>query len=178
MALAALISFEKMWRAPAVNVAGVTQSSRATNHIGRTDGRPFPLPSVARVALLLLSHIRMCDVARQTAMKCDLVHCDRISLARCTNRVPDCGTRADRSTTVRTLGECSGCKPCVGGRPSAGLLLARAENNGESAQLNDLVMPTVFPCAPLPSIIRASVATYACVFVRQRTARHQMLLIA
>ena len=67
---------------------------------------PHPLP-----------HIRACDVPRQTAMKCDLDHCDRISLARRTNRLLDCGTRADRSTTVRTLSEYSGCMLCVG-RPS------------------------------------------------------------
>src|SRR5713226_9833577 len=41
-----------MWRAPAVKVAGVTKSSRATNHIGRTDGRPFPLPSTVGHPLL------------------------------------------------------------------------------------------------------------------------------
>jgi hypothetical protein len=35
-----------------------------------------------RLALLPLSHIRTCDIARQTAMKCDRNHCHRFSLPR------------------------------------------------------------------------------------------------
>jgi len=56
MALAALISFEKMRTAPAVNIAAMTKSSRTTNHIGRTDGRPFPLPSLARIVTVRILH--------------------------------------------------------------------------------------------------------------------------
>jgi hypothetical protein len=83
-----------------VNIAGVTKSSRATNHIGRTDGRPFPLPSVAEISLPQLPHIKTCDTPRRSAMKRDLDHCDLIPLVRRTNRLPDCGTRADKSTTA------------------------------------------------------------------------------
>ena len=62
-----------------MTIAAVTKSSRATNHIGRTDGRPFPLPSVADISLPHLPHIRTCDIPRKTTMKCDLDHRDLIS---------------------------------------------------------------------------------------------------
>src|ERR1700676_2621857 len=99
MALAALISFEELWRAPAVAIAGVTKSSRATNHIGRTDGRPFPLPSTVGLPPLSRCHSRTCDNIRKPATKCDFDHRHLISLLRCTNRLPEGGTRTDRSTT-------------------------------------------------------------------------------
>jgi hypothetical protein len=38
-------------------------------------------------------------------MKRDLDHCDLIPLVRRTNRLPDCGTRADKSTTAWVRGE-------------------------------------------------------------------------
>ena len=98
MALAALISFGKMWRAPAVNVAGVTKSSRATNHMGRTDGRPFPLPSTVGLPLLSRCHSRTCDNFRKRATECDFDHRDLISPIRCTNRLREWGTSPDRST--------------------------------------------------------------------------------
>src|SRR3977135_3473880 len=92
-----------------------------TNHMRTTDVGAFPLPSVARLALLPLSRIRRCDVSRQTAMKCDLGHCDRISLAtheqitrlQYKNREIDNGTNA-------------GCMPGVG-RPSAVPFSLRSE---------------------------------------------------
>jgi hypothetical protein len=64
----------------------------------RTEGGAFPLPSVADISLLLLPHIRGCDILRQAAMKHDLDHCDLILRARRTNRLLDCGIRADRSS--------------------------------------------------------------------------------
>src|ERR1700716_2519097 len=99
MALAALISFEKMWRAPAVNIAAVTKSSRTTNHIGRTDGRPFPLPSTVDLPLLSHYHSQTCDHFRKPATECDFDHRDLISPERWTNTLPAWGTSADRSTT-------------------------------------------------------------------------------
>src|SRR5882724_106436 len=75
-----------------------SQNSNPTNHMRSTDVGAFISPSVARISPLPLYPIRTCDDQRQTAIKHDLDHCDRISLARRTNKLPDCGTRADRST--------------------------------------------------------------------------------
>ena len=83
-----------------MTIAAVTKSSRATNHIGRTDGRPFPLPSVADISLPRLPHIRTCDIPRQTTTRRDLDHCDLSPRASRTNRLFDCGARADKSTTA------------------------------------------------------------------------------
>jgi hypothetical protein len=44
----------------------------------------------------LLPHIKTCDRRRRDAMKRDFDHGDLICLQRRTNRLPDCGTRADR----------------------------------------------------------------------------------
>ena len=108
----------------------------------------FILPSVAIRGSYLptpLPHIRACDVPRQTAMKCDLDHCDRISLARRTNRLPDCGTRADRSTTVRTLSEYSACMLCIG-RPSAGLFSVRVAQRNCKIQHKPYPSPNSTQC--------------------------------
>ena len=75
-----------------------SQNLNAINHMRRTEGGAFPLPSVADISLLLLPHIRGCDILRQAAMKHDLDHCDLIPRARPTNRLLDCGIRADRSS--------------------------------------------------------------------------------
>src|SRR6267154_5703351 len=85
--------------APAVAIDKVTKSYRATNHIGRTDGRPFPLPSTVGLPLLSRCHSQTCDNFRKPATECDFDHRDLISPVRCTNRLPEWGTRADRSTT-------------------------------------------------------------------------------
>src|SRR6516164_988320 len=53
----------------------------------------------------LLPHIKTCDRPQRGATKRDLDHGDLICLLRRTNRLPDCGTRADRSTTTWTPGE-------------------------------------------------------------------------
>ena len=45
-------------------IAAVTKSSRATNHIGRTDGRPFPLPSTVGLPLLSRYHCKRPNLAR------------------------------------------------------------------------------------------------------------------
>ena len=74
------------------------QNLNAINHMRRTEGGAFPLPSEADISLLLLPHIRGCDILRQAAMKHHLDHCDLIPRARPTNRLLDCGIRADRSS--------------------------------------------------------------------------------
>src|ERR1700756_896708 len=43
----------------------------------------------------LLPYIETCDRPRRDAMRRDLDHGDLICLLRRTNRLPDCGTRAD-----------------------------------------------------------------------------------
>src|ERR1700694_4611424 len=107
-----------------------------TNHMRTTDVGAFPLPSVARISLLPLRHIRTCDDPRQTAMRYDLDHCDRTSLTRCTNRLPDCGTSADRSTTVRTFDRRSGRTP-GDVRGTVELSAVGATNNGARAKVSN-----------------------------------------
>ena len=58
----------------------------------------FISPSETDISLLLLPHIRGCDILRQAAIKPDLDHCDLIPRARRTNRLFDCDIRADRSS--------------------------------------------------------------------------------
>ena len=53
----------------------------------------------------LLPHIKTCDRPRRGAIKRDFDHGDLIPLQRRTNRLPGCGTRADKSTTTWTPGE-------------------------------------------------------------------------
>ena len=71
-----------------------------TNHMPATDVGAFILQSVAAISLPQLPHIKTCDTPRRSAMTRDLDHCDLIPLARRTNRLPDCGTRADKSTVL------------------------------------------------------------------------------
>jgi hypothetical protein len=62
-----------------MNSAAVTKSPRTTNHIGRTDGRPFPLQSEAGIFLPPRPHIETDDVPRQIAIKRALDHCELLS---------------------------------------------------------------------------------------------------
>src|SRR3984893_15761437 len=162
MALAALISFEKMWRAPAVAIAVVTKSSCATNHIGRTDGRPFPLPSTVGLPLLSRCHSRTCDNLRKPATGCDFDHLDLIALLRCTNRLPEWGTRADRSTTPWTRDE-RFWRMSAGELRSEEMPAERGANSEEPAQANDLATASIRTLVRARLIIGKSVATYACV---------------
>src|SRR5260370_39859750 len=130
-----------------------------TNHMRTTAVGAFISPSVARISPLRLPHVRTLDNPRQSAMKRDRNHCDRISLARCTNRLPDCGTRADRSTTARTLDGRSGRTPCDV-RSTVELLPMRRANNGERAKVDDFATTMSFPPDCSLSIVGASLATY------------------
>jgi hypothetical protein len=59
----------------------------------------------------LLPHIKTCERTRRGAMRRDLDHGDLICLLRRTNRLPDCGARADWSTTVwRLVNSFGGCQ--------------------------------------------------------------------
>jgi hypothetical protein len=66
--------------------------------ISATDGGAFISPSKVGPPLLSRCHPRTCDNLRNPATKCDFDHRDLVSPVRCTNRLPDCGTSADRST--------------------------------------------------------------------------------
>lgn len=68
-------------------------------------------------------------------MKYDLDHCDRISLARRTNR----------STTVRTLSEYSACMLCIG-RPSGGLFSVRVAQRNCKIQQKPYPSPNSTQC--------------------------------
>jgi hypothetical protein len=74
------------------------------------------------------------------------------------NKLPDCGTRADRSTTGRTFDDRSGRAPGPG-RLSEELRAERPTNSGERAIVSDSATATIFPLTRLPSIIGASIAT-------------------
>src|SRR6266568_2016064 len=148
MALAALISFGKMWTEPAVGIAGVTKSSRTTNHIGRTDGRPFPLPSTVGLPLLSRWHSQTCDNFRKPATECDFDHCDLISPVGCTNSLPEWGTRADRSTTPWARDE-RFWRMSAGDLRSDEMPAEREANSEELAQAND------FATAPSCTLVRA-----------------------
>src|SRR6266700_2506511 len=162
MALAALISFEKMSRAPSVATAALTKSSRATNHIGRTDGRPFPLPSTVGLPLLSRCHSQTCDNLRKPTTKCDFDHRDLISLLWCTNRLPEWGTTADRSTTPWARDE-RFWRMSAGELRSDEMPAERCVNSEELAQANDLTTAPICTLVRAPLILGASVATYACV---------------
>ncbi len=135
-----------------------SQNFNPTNHMRPTAVGAFISPSVARISPLPLPHVRTRDNPRQSAMKRDRNHCDRISLARCTNRLPDCGTRADRSTTERTLGGRSGRIP-GDGRSSEELLAVRTTNSRERTKVSDFETATIFRPICSPPIVGASVAT-------------------
>src|ERR1700681_2281094 len=154
MALAALISFEKMRRAPAVAIPAVTKSSRTTNHIGRTDGRPFPLPSTVDLPLLSPHHSSICDNLRKPATKCDFDHRDLISLLRCTNRLPEWGTRADRSTTAWARDE-RFWRMSAGELRSDEMPAERLANSEEVAQANDFATTPSCPLVGARLIIGA-----------------------
>jgi hypothetical protein len=145
-----------------VNIAGMTKSSRTTNHIGRTDGRPIPLPSTVGLSLLSRCPPRICDNFRKPATKCDFDHRDLISLVRCTNRLREWGTRADRPTTPWARDE-RFWRMSVGELPSDEMPTVRVANSEELAQANDLVTSPICTLVRAPLILGASVATYACV---------------
>src|SRR6266567_2341764 len=102
MALAALISFEKLSKAPAWCIAGMTKFSRATNHIGRTDGRPFPLPSAVDFPVPPPDHFPTCQNFRRPARKRDFNHRNRSSFDRRTNKPSACGVITDGVASVCT----------------------------------------------------------------------------
>src|SRR5258708_17973761 len=133
----------------------VSGNLNPTNHMRPTAVGAFILPSVARISPHPPHPIRTCDDQRQTAMKHDLDHCDRASLAWCTNRLPDCGTRADRSITGRTFDGRSG-HTLGDGRSSEELLAERTTNSGERANASETATATTFPLTCLPPIIGAT----------------------
>src|SRR5665213_614474 len=149
-------------QAPAGAVGAVATMSRPTNHMRATEVGAFPLPSVARIPPLPLPHVRTRDNPRQSAIKRDRNHCDLISLARRTNRLPNCGTRADKSTMARTLGGRSGRIP-GDERSYEELLAVRTTKSRERAGESDFATATIFRTTRSTPIIGASVATYVCV---------------
>src|SRR5258708_30094478 len=98
-------------------------------------------------------------------MKHDLDHFDRASLARRTNKLPDCGTREDRSKTGRTSDGRSGRTP-GDERSSEDLLAERTTNSGERANVSESATATIFPLTCLPPIIGAIIVF----FFKQKTA--------
>src|ERR1700761_4010739 len=126
-----------------------------TNHMPQTKVGAFILPSVAGIAPLPLHPIRTRSDQRQNAMEHSLDHCDRASLAWCTNKLPDCGTRADRSRTGRPLDGRSGRTP-GDRRLSEELRAERTANSGERANMSDSATATLLPLTRLPPIIGAS----------------------
>lgn len=91
-------------------------------------------------------------------MKRDLDHYDLIPLARRTNRLPDCGTMADKSTAVRVRDERLLCMS-VDDRTSRATLSARVANSDELAQANDFRTAATFLVVRVFSMSGASFVT-------------------
>ena len=158
MALDALNSLNFAMCTPAGSPAPMPKTLNPTNHMPQTKVGAFILPSVAGISLHPPHPIRTRNDRRQIAMKHDLDHCDRASLAWSTNKLPDCGMRADRSTTGRPFDGRSGRAPSDW-RLSEELLAERTTNSGERADVSEPAAATIFPLTCLPPIIGASIAT-------------------
>ena len=107
-----------------------------TNHMRPTDVGAFISQSAADISLPPLPRIKTCDAPRQAATKRDFAHGDLISRERRTNRLPECGTSADRST--RPWREERLSPMATADRPSCGAPALRVTNSEEFAQANDL----------------------------------------
>src|ERR1700738_3640342 len=160
MALDVLNSLHFAMWAPAGTPVPMHKTLNPTNHMPQTNVGAFILPSVARISPLPLHPIRTSDYQQQPAMKRDLGHFDRASLARCTNRLLDCGTSADRSTTARPLDRRSG-RALGDGRSTVELLAMRTTTSGEPAKGGGFTTAAIFPPVCLPSSVGASFATYS-----------------
>jgi hypothetical protein len=88
----------------------------------------------------------------------DLNHCNLIPRARRTNRLLDCGTRADKSTTAWPRDE-RFQRISVRDLPSDTMLAVWAANSGELAEANVLATTAICAFAGVFLIIGASVAT-------------------
>jgi hypothetical protein len=158
MALDVLNSLNFAKQAPAGMPAGMYKNPNPTNHMPRATGGAFILPSVADTSPRPPHLIRTRNDKRQIAKKYGLDHCDRAFPAWCTNKLPDCGTRADRSMRGRTLDGRLG--PALDdGRSSENRLAERATNSGERANAGGSATAMTFPVACLPPIMGASIAT-------------------
>src|SRR6202171_848170 len=112
------------------------------------------------VDLPLLSprHSPICDNLRNPATNLDFDHRDLISLLRCTNRLPEWGTRADRSTTPWARDE-RFWRMSAGELPSDEMPAEREANSEELAQANDFATAPSCTLVRARLIIGASVAT-------------------
>src|SRR5580704_12476276 len=122
--------------------------SHSPSHISATDVGAFPLPSTVGLPLLSRCHSRTCDNLRKPATGCDFDHRDLISLLRCTNRLPEWGTRTDRSTTPWARNE-RFWRMSAGELRSDEMPAERGANSEGLAQANDLVT------APTCTLVRA-----------------------
>ena len=136
----------------------VSGNLNPTNHMRPTAVGAFILPSVAGISPHPPHSIRTRNDQRQIAMRHDLDHCDLASLTWCTNKLPDCGTRADRSTTGRTFDDRSGRTP-GDGRSSEELFAERAMKSCERTDVGESAAAAIFLLTCLPPIIGASIAT-------------------
>jgi hypothetical protein len=129
----------------------------------------------ARISQPPRPHTRTCDDPREPTMKRDLDHCDRTSLARRTNRLPDCGTRAekDRQRRERLVNGLAARWTMTDHRMGC---LWRARHNGERIQGTDLTSATI--CPPIccsPSTARA--LRHAPASHPATTTRRQMVFV-
>ena len=143
-----------------------SRNSNPTNQMRTTAVGAFILQSAAEISPPPLAHVKACDNPRRNATKHDLAHGDLVPLARRTNRLLDCGTRADRSTMTwvrddRLLDNPAGDLPSavMPALPSAVMPAARVGNNEALAQANDLATALGCTSAGAWVIIGASVAT-------------------
>ena len=137
MALRALISLVVSSDAPVRCFYATPRKRSPTNHMRPTDVGAFISQSAADIPLPPLPCIKTCDAPRQAATKRDFAHGDLIPRVRRTNRLPDCGTSADRST-MACVREERLAPMSTADRPSCGMPALRVANSEEFAQANDL----------------------------------------
>ena len=142
-----------------------------------TDVGAFISQSAADIPLPPLPRIKTCDAPRQAATKRDFAHGDPIPRVKRTNRLPDCGTRADRSTMACVREEPLAPMPTAD-RPSCGMPALRVANSEEFAQTNDLGTasgPTLVSTAVDHRRERRDIGPR---LIRQRPTGRQMAFVA
>src|SRR5579871_3090542 len=132
-ALGCLKSLDDLAKAPAGCVGGVGKFLNLPNHMRRTAGRPFPLPSVGWVPVPPLHHTQTSATARQSMIICERAHCGRSLDDNATNSPSDCGASAVQSCAERSIEGRDDCGVGAEG-VSLGGLDGREGNNDASVQ--------------------------------------------
>jgi hypothetical protein len=152
MALGALKLLSYLKEAPAAGVGGIDEFLNLPNHMRRTAGRPFPLPSVGWVPMPPLHDPQTSATALQSMIISKRAHCGRSLDGKATNSPSDCGASAVQSCAERSVdGRDDGGVGAEG--VSRGGLDGREGNNDASVQdFTTAARMTVSSVAFLPTI--------------------------